>query len=88
MTTQVFPGPTRFATSQKDLDSRDGPADLVKITYMGIWDTVGALGLPVALFGPVAQLWHHRHAFHDTELSSLAQRSADQWGGTVSSPSP
>lgn len=63
----------RFATSQKDLDSRDGPADLVKITYMGIWDTVGALGLPVALFGPVAQLWNHRHAFHDTELSSLVQ---------------
>lgn len=63
----------RFATSQKDLEYRGGNADLVCISYMGIWDTVGALGLPVALFGPVAKLWNHRHQFHDTDLSSLVK---------------
>lgn len=63
-----------FATSQVDLDSRrGGDVHLVRVTYMGIWDTVGALGLPVALFGPVAKLWNSRHQFHDTDLSSLVQ---------------
>lgn len=63
-----------FATSQADLDSRSGSGvHRVRVTYMGIWDTVGALGLPVALFGPVAKLWNFRHRFHDTDLSGMVQ---------------
>lgn len=77
----------RFATSQKDLEHRGGNAALVRISYMGIWDTVGALGIPVAIFGPVAKLWNHRHQFHDTDLSSMVQSARhavaiDEWRST------
>jgi uncharacterized protein (DUF2235 family) len=62
----------RFATSQKDLTERgnDG-SSLVRISYLGIWDTVGALGIPVPLFGPIARAWNAKYEFHDTNLSSM-----------------
>ena len=61
----------RFATSTKDLDWRGDGSVLAKIAYVGVWDTVGARGLPLALLGPLAALWNSRYAFHDTALSSL-----------------
>lgn len=39
-----------------------------RIRFIGVWDTVGALGIP--LRGPVARLVNRRWAFHDTQLSS------------------
>ncbi|MEM7490964.1 MAG: DUF2235 domain-containing protein [Pseudomonadota bacterium] len=45
------------------------PPVLLRLAYIGIWDTVGALGIPDR-FG-IAKLWNGRHAFHDTDLSSL-----------------
>ncbi len=62
-----------FATSQKELDWRDDDATLVNIAYLGVWDTVGARGVPVALLGPVAAAWNSRYQFHDTDLSSLVR---------------
>ena len=61
----------RFATSKADRDARLSRVPLVKIAYVGVWDTVGARGIPVALFGVVASLWNRQYQFHDMELSSL-----------------
>jgi uncharacterized protein (DUF2235 family) len=41
--------------------------DITEIECIGVWDTVGALGVPIALFSP---LNHHKFAFHDMQLSS------------------
>lgn len=61
----------RFATSSKDQQARRGAVPLVKIAYLGVWDTVGARGIPVALFGGIAALWNRQYQFHDMALSSL-----------------
>ncbi|MDX5401945.1 MAG: DUF2235 domain-containing protein [Rhodobacterales bacterium] len=67
------------ATSQADIEwrlsqgrmARDGtPPILVQIRYLGVLDTVGALGLPSVL-GLFAQMVNDRYAFHDTDLSHL-----------------
>lgn len=43
----------------------------VLIRFIGVWDTVGALGIPgVASWFPYAR---SRYAFHDTELSKIVQ---------------
>jgi uncharacterized protein (DUF2235 family) len=62
-----------FATSQKDMDARAAPADLVKIAYMGVFDTVGARGMPPSILGPVATIWNRQYAFHDMVLTRLVQ---------------
>ena len=68
----------KYATSAKDLEKRgDGSetdgSKIVKIAYLGIWDTVGARGLPLAILGPVAMFWNRRYKFHDMQLSSLVR---------------
>lgn len=62
----------RFATSEADIRMRgnDGAA-LVKISFVGVWDTVGARGIPIAVGGPLALLWNRQYKFHDMQLSSL-----------------
>lgn len=44
-------------------------AETVNITYMGIWETVGALGLPDKIW--FSRYFNRRYRFHDTDLSSL-----------------
>ena len=44
----------------------------VKIDFLGVWETVGALGVPV---GPLSGLTALRYAFHDTELSPAVRRA-------------
>lgn len=67
------------ATSQADIEWRLAerrmarnaePPILVQIRYLGVLDTVGALGLPSVL-GVFARLVNDRYAFHDTDLSHL-----------------
>jgi uncharacterized protein (DUF2235 family) len=41
----------------------------LEISYLGVWDTVGALGLP-GHYGFVAELANRKYSFHDTKLSS------------------
>ncbi|NEB05063.1 DUF2235 domain-containing protein [Streptomyces sp. SID13726] len=44
-----------------------------RIRFVGVWDTVGALGIPVPgprVLRPLASFVNHFWAFHDTELSS------------------
>ncbi|NJP49609.1 DUF2235 domain-containing protein [Streptomyces sp. SBST2-5] len=46
------------------------------IRFVGVWDTVGALGIPVpdaAWLGPAVARFNRRWAFHNTELSSWIQ---------------
>ncbi|TMM54258.1 DUF2235 domain-containing protein [Sulfitobacter sabulilitoris] len=67
-----------YATSQQDVEERlrENPEDdshLVRITYLGIWDTVGSLGIPETLLGPIAAIWNARYTFHDTNLSHLVE---------------
>lgn len=62
-----------FATSEADLAWRRDDSRLVDIAYLGVWDTVGARGVPVAVLGPVAAVWNSRYKFHDMALSSLVR---------------
>ncbi|MBM7440397.1 DUF2235 domain-containing protein [Streptomyces sp. HB132] len=42
------------------------------IRFIGVWDTVGALGIPLpdaALLHPLVNRFNHRWEFHDTQLS-------------------
>ena len=41
----------------------------LKISYLGVWDTVKALGLPAAL--PGASAFNAKYEFHDANLSSM-----------------
>lgn len=52
------------------LDRRGAAPILAQIRYLGVFDTVGALGLP-AFLGLFARLVNNRYAFHDTDLSHL-----------------
>jgi len=62
----------RFATSVKDADWR-GSGAMVKIAYVGVFDTVGARGMPPSLLGPLATAWNSQYKFHDMALSSLVK---------------
>lgn len=42
----------------------------LSIRYMGIWDTVGALGVP-GILGPVAKIINTPYRFHDDALSRM-----------------
>lgn len=71
----------RFATSAKEMIWRkDHPLEqpepephLVQVDFLGIWDTVGALGIPPSILGPIAWLWNRKYRFHDTRLSGLVK---------------
>jgi len=43
-------------------------ATQLTIDYIGVWDTVGAMGVPAHLM--VASLFNKKYAFHDADLSS------------------
>ncbi len=60
----------RFASSETDLAWRKDNSALITVSYLGVWDTVGALGVPTAIAGALDPVINFRHKFHDTELSS------------------
>ena len=39
-----------------------------RIKFIGVWDTVGSLGVPTR--GPIGMISRQRHGFHDVQLSS------------------
>lgn len=41
----------------------------LRLAYVGVWDTVGALGLP-GFLGLISRITNQRYAFHDADLSS------------------
>lgn len=59
---------TNEATAFRDRYSRE-----IKIKFLGVWDTVGALGIPL----PALQWLNAKeYAFHDTELSGIVANAA------------
>ncbi|WP_165865674.1 DUF2235 domain-containing protein [Vallicoccus soli] len=46
---------------------------LPRIAFLGVWDTVGALGVPGG--GPLAWWTRRRYGFHDVQLSGIVDRA-------------
>jgi len=47
-------------------------ADITNIEFVGVWDTVGALGIPVPFWGTLGE---KEFLFHDTEPSKIVQHA-------------
>lgn len=68
---------------RKEQPARDFRRDYcwtVKIRFIGVWDTVGALGMPAfrsALIpiDALTNLWNSKHAFHDTSLGRVIENA-------------
>ncbi|MBV6656185.1 MAG: DUF2235 domain-containing protein [Devosiaceae bacterium] len=69
----------KVVTSPDELDWRleqgkatpDQMPALLRIKYLGVWDTVGSLGVPFRL--TPGGLLNRRHRFHDTSLTELVE---------------
>ncbi|HUH13907.1 MAG TPA: DUF2235 domain-containing protein [Longimicrobiales bacterium] len=48
------------------------PAGDVPVRFLGVWDTVGSLGIPLR---GLRALTRRRHQFHDTELSGIVEHA-------------
>lgn len=64
------PSSAPSAQAAKDFRKRYAVADISPIEFMGVWDTVGSLGIPVPIFGV---LDGDSYLFHDTSPSSIIQ---------------
>ncbi|MCD1624418.1 MAG: T6SS phospholipase effector Tle1-like catalytic domain-containing protein [Paracoccaceae bacterium] len=64
------PDDVMWRLTESLLDRHGESPILVQIRYLGVLDTVGALGLP-SFLGLFARLVNDRYAFHDTDLSHL-----------------
>ncbi len=49
----------------------DRPATDLRVRYLGIWDTVGALGIPAQIAPD--EIFRRKYQFHDCELSSFVE---------------
>lgn len=63
-------GPTE--TEATDYRSRHAVADITPIEFVGVWDTVGALGIPVPFWGTLGK---REFLFHDTAPSRIVQHA-------------
>jgi uncharacterized protein (DUF2235 family) len=50
---------------------RRGLRPLLKVSYLGVWDTVGALGVPTRY--RLLSFFNRKFQFHDTNLSSIVE---------------
>lgn len=64
------PGITTSDTERRFRQAMGAPAPAFTIAYLGVWDTVGALGIP-AHWGLPAHWLNGKYRFHDTALSSM-----------------
>ncbi len=67
---------TRVVTSEAEQSWRReaglSEAPILRIHYLGVWDSVGALGVPVSI--PLLGRWTaQKYRFHDANLSSMVQ---------------
>ena len=67
-----LPGDIEWRRAVHPDRSTDGLTDL-RIEYLGIWDSVGALGIPTHL-KPLTWI-NKKYQFHDTRLSSFVRRA-------------
>ncbi len=68
MSPDVVTSPDERKWRQKNGHRHEDVVDL-KISYLGVWDTVKALGLPAKL--PLAARFNQNYEFHDAKLSSM-----------------
>ncbi|MCC7275204.1 MAG: DUF2235 domain-containing protein [Alphaproteobacteria bacterium] len=64
------PPKQRFPADRRKLDAITRAN--VRVRFLGVFDTVGALGVPRKWLNWIG---HHRFAFHDTEVSSVVDHS-------------
>lgn len=65
--------PPARRTARPDLLSELGPRrEPIPITCIGVWDTVGSLGIPVSF---LKNFWGKRFQFHDTNLGSMVRNA-------------
>ena len=55
------------------VEFRRGHSQEVRIRFVGVWDTVGALGIPSQIFEAMGG--NRKHAFHDTSLSKIIEHA-------------
>jgi uncharacterized protein (DUF2235 family) len=58
------------ALAERVLPPKPPPLEIYRMMYVGLWDTVGSLGLPPSI-PLVSTLLNRRYRFHDTRASSL-----------------
>lgn len=63
----VDPRPTEFREAYSVCGSRD-----IEVWFIGVWDTVGALGIPLR---GLRWLTRSKHQFYDTELSGIVRHA-------------
>ncbi len=66
-TRDASPDSTRAQNFRKKHDAR-----IIEISFLGVWDTVGALGIPVESF---EEFNKEQFEFHDTELSGIVKNA-------------
>jgi uncharacterized protein (DUF2235 family) len=59
-------------TAARDFRARHAHPDPTPIRFIGVWDTVGSLGIPLS-GGRLLNRFNRRWQFHDTKLSSTVQ---------------
>ena len=68
-----LPGDLKWRKETFPDKAQDDLTDL-NIQFLGVWDTVGALGIPNHLSW-LAKLFNRKYRFHDTTLSSFVSRA-------------
>ncbi|VVJ24942.1 Uncharacterised protein [Amycolatopsis camponoti] len=66
------PSTTPESPEPKKFRREHAHEDRTPIRFIGVWDTVGALGIPLS-GGRLLNLLNRRWQFHDTQLSSIVQ---------------
>ena len=70
------PEETSIPHTQEAIDFRQENSIEAKITFLGCWDTVGALGIPDGLaWLPLDKEINRQYQFHDTSLSPIIQNA-------------
>ena len=69
---KTFPSGVEGRTQPECVDFRRRYAWTVKVKCLGVWDTVGALGVPALSNSPLSRL---RYGFHDTTLGRIVEHA-------------
>ena len=65
--------PEAHPKSQRSVDFRAAYSHDTPIHFLGVWDTVGSLGVPTS--GPVGWYTRHKYGFHDVGLSTQVRNA-------------
>jgi uncharacterized protein (DUF2235 family) len=65
----VLPGDIEWRARRYPKDDR--PVRQLRVRYLGVWDTVGALGIPAQIAPD--EYFRREYQFHDSELSSFVE---------------